>query len=283
MSHVLKSRIAVTVEDGVADLHMRDEDGKNAFSRAFVDELVAALTMVGQDERAKVCVLRGLPEVFSAGGDRSLLLELAEGHVAPYDLLLTRTLLEVPIPTIAAMAGAAVGGGLIFGLSCDVVLLAQESRYGVNFMDLGFTPGMGTTRLLQLAVGEYIAAEMMYGCQYFRGKHFIGRSLINHIEPRARVEDKARRVAWRMADKPRSALTLLKRSLSLKRRQAFEEARTVESMMHEVCFADPQTRARIRENYNSSAGAGAGKGGAAAEVERANRQDAAISGSLEER
>ncbi|MCA9715146.1 MAG: enoyl-CoA hydratase/isomerase family protein [Myxococcales bacterium] len=245
-------RVVVTVEDGVADVHMRDEAGKNAFSRAFVDALVAALTAVSRDERVKVCVLRGLPEVFSAGGDRALLLELAEGRIAPYDLLLTRTLLEVPVPTIAAMAGAAVGGGLIFGLSCDVVILARESRYGVNFMDLGFTPGMGTTRLLQRAVGEYVAAEMMYGCQYFRGKHFIGRAQVNHIEPRAVVEDRARQIAWRMADKPRGALTLLKRSLSLSRRQAFEEARTIESMMHEVCFGDPETRARIRENYNST-------------------------------
>jgi polyketide biosynthesis enoyl-CoA hydratase PksI len=182
-----------------------------------------------------------------------LLLELAEGQVAPYDLLLTRTILEVPVPTIAAMAGAALGGGLIFGLSCDIVLLGQRSRYGCNFMDLGFTPGMGTTRLLQLAVGDYVAAEMMFGGQYFRGAHFANRGLINHVEPNDEVEAKAARSAARIADKPRTALTLLKRSLSLARRQAFEAARTMESMMHEICFADPQTRERIRDNYNAVA------------------------------
>ncbi len=51
----------------------------------------------------------------------------------------------------------------------------------------------------------------------------------------------------------RSALLLLKRALGLPRRLAFEEARTLESMMHEICFADPATQASIRENYHTTA------------------------------
>lgn len=241
-------RVTVTVEDGIADLHMCDVEGKNAFSRGFVDELMAGLRRAGADD-VRVCVLRGLEEVFSAGGDQSVLLGLAESTIAPYDLLLTRALLEVPVPTIAAMAGHAVGGGLVFGLACDVVLLGKESRYGANFMELGFTPGMGTTRLLQIAVGEHVAAEMMYGGQYFRGSHFEGKGSINYVLPKQKVESRARKVAQRFADKPRFALSLLKRSLALPRRKAFEEARAVESMMHEVCFSRPETRERIAENY----------------------------------
>ena len=61
-------------------------------------------------------------------------------------------------------------------------------------------------------------------------------------------------MAARIADKPRAALLLLKRALALPRRRAFEEARTVESMMHEVCFADPETVARIRTNYGPGQG-----------------------------
>ena len=238
-------------DDGIAVLHMHDEAGKNAFSRTFVEELLEKLAALSS-EKVKVCVIRGLDEVFCAGGDRDVLLDLAEGRVAPYDLLLTRSLLEVPVPTIGAMAGHAVGGGLIFGLCCDVVLMGKESRYGCNFMDMGFTPGMGTTGLLQAAVGEYLAAEMMLGCQYFRGSHFDGRSNINYVLARDKVLDKAISVARRFADKPRFALTLLKRSLSLPRRKAFEDARTVESMMHEICFAHPETSQRIRENYTQT-------------------------------
>lgn len=249
------SLVGLTVDDdGVATLAMRDEAGKNAFSRAMVAALTGAFDEVARRQDVKVCVVSGLPAVFSAGGDREVLLGLADGTIAPYDLLLTRSLLEVPVPTIAAMAGAAVGGGLVFGLACDMVVLARESRYGANFMDLGFTPGMGSTRLLQFAVGEYVAAEMLLGGQYFRGEHFAGRGQINAVVPRAEVEARALEMARRIADKPRPALLLLKRALALPRRRAFEEARTVESMMHEVCFADPQTLARIRENYGHGNG-----------------------------
>ncbi|MCA9697442.1 MAG: enoyl-CoA hydratase/isomerase family protein [Myxococcales bacterium] len=236
-------------EDGLAELWMCDREGNNAFSSDFVGELLQRLAELSRDERAKVCVLRGLPDVFCAGGDRRVLLDLAEGNLAPYDLELTRNLLELPIPTIAAMEGHAVGGGLVFGLACDMVVLARESRYGSNFMDLGFTPGMGTTRLLQFAVGEYVAAEMMYGCQYFKGSHFEGRGQVNYVLPQAKVLGQARKIAGRLVDKPRFAIELLKRQLALPRRLAFEQARTAESMMHQVCFAAPETRQRIRENY----------------------------------
>ncbi|EDM78117.1 enoyl-CoA hydratase [Plesiocystis pacifica SIR-1] len=251
-------RVALSVSDeGVAELWMRDEANSNAFGRDFVTELVEAMAAVGQDPRAKVCIVRGLPEVFSAGGDRSVLLDLADGRIAPYDLELTRSLLEIPVPTIAAMEGHAVGGGLVFGLACDMVVMARESRYGTNFMDLGFTPGMGTTKLIQFAVGEYIAAEMMFGCQYFKGSHFEGRAQVNYVLPKAKVLARARKVATRLTDKPRFAIELLKRQLALPRRLAFEQARTAEAAMHQVCFQNPETRQRIRENYdlaNSSEG-----------------------------
>jgi polyketide biosynthesis enoyl-CoA hydratase PksI len=241
--------LTLEVDDaGVAVVHMHDVAGKNAFSRAFVAELVQVFGELAHPT-VKVAVLRGLDDVFSAGGDREVLMALATGDVAPYDLLLTRSLLEIPVPTIAAMAGHAVGGGLVFGLSADLVFMGRQSRYGLNFMEMGFTPGMGTTRLVQAAFGEYLAAEMMFGCQYFKGAQLEGRVLVNGVLDRAEVLPRAMDVAARMAEKPRHALELLKRTLGLPRRKAFEEARTLESLMHEICFTRPETRARIAADY----------------------------------
>jgi polyketide biosynthesis enoyl-CoA hydratase PksI len=251
----MTSRLVLDVDgDGLAVLRMQDEAGSNAFSQDFVAAVVQALGELGRASAVKTVVLCGLPTVFSAGGDRDVLLGLAEGRIAPYDLLLTRTLLEVPVPTIAAMAGAAVGGGLVFGLACDLVFMAAERRYGCNFMDLGFTPGMGATRLLQASVGEYVAAEMLLGAQYFRGDQLAARNAqVNGILPAAEVEARALDVGRRLCEKPRHALSLLKRQLGLGRRQAFEAARTAEAVMHELCFADPATQATIRENYHPGA------------------------------
>lgn len=236
-------------EEGVVVFHMHDEDGHNALGEEFVREFLSHVEQLCADQEAKVCILRGMEGVFCAGGDQKMLLELVSGKVAPADIMLPRVVLDIPIPVIAAVEGHAVGGGLTLALCCDMVLLARESRYGCSFMNMGFTPGMGTTHLLQHAFGEFIAAEMMYGGQFFRGSHFDGRSQLNYVLPRRDVFDKAMQVALRIAEKPRFALELLKRNLSRPKRLAFEDARASEVAMHQICFSQPETRERILENY----------------------------------
>lgn len=237
-------------DDGIAVVAMQDEPNRNAFTEPFVDALLEGIQKAVDDKGVRVLILRGLPDVFCAGAHQDLLLELATGDMDAGDILLSKALLDVPIPTIAAMEGHAVGGGLALGLCCDILLMARESRYGCSFMNMGFTPGMGITRLLQDAVGEYIAREMMFGGQLFRGSHFESRTGINYVLPRAKVFGKALQVARRIAEKPRFALEILKGDLSIRHRQLFEETRTREAAMHRLCFARPETKARIEENYN---------------------------------
>jgi polyketide biosynthesis enoyl-CoA hydratase PksI len=244
---------------GILVLSLQDAAGLNRFRSEFIEQLLVGLAAIGADPTARVCIVRGLEQTFCAGADLSLLEELVGGARAPADLLLPRAVLDLPIPTIAAMEGHAVGGGLTFGLCCDLVLIAKESRYGCTFMNMGFTPGMGTTALLQDAMGEYIASEMMFGGQLFRGAHFAGRTNINYVLPRAEVYPTAMRLAQRIAEKPRYALELLKRHLSSRRRQLFEAARTQEIAMHSVCFSRPEIADQIRDNYAAERGAtGAG-------------------------
>lgn len=238
-------------DDGVATLTLCDAAGNNALSARMAGGLERQLEALAADTELRVVVLRGLPEVFCSGGDRAMLLALARGEIAATDIMLSRAVLEFPLPTIAAMEGHAVGGGLTLGICCDVVLMARESRYGCSFMNMGFTPGMGTTRLLSAAVGEHLAAEMMFGGQYFRGSRFAERTAINYVLPRAQVYPKALSVARRMAEKPRLALELLKRSLSLPRRQLFEQARTAEATMHERCFDQPDIVEAIEDHFAS--------------------------------
>lgn len=246
----MMDRVSLTLEeDGIAVLAFQDEEHQNAFHPPFVDEILARLEELAGDDRARVCILRGLPEVFCSGASRELLLELAGGRMETSDIILSKMALDIPVPVIAAMEGHAVGGGLALGLCCDILLMARESRYGCSFMNMGLTPGMGTTRLLQLAVGEYVANEMMYGGQFFRGAHFESSAGVNYVLPRDQVLPKALELARRIAEKPRTALTLLKRALSQPRRQALEEALTEESSMLRLCFDRPETARMIREHY----------------------------------
>ena len=86
-------------EQGIVILQMQDQAKKNALGTAFVEKLTEALHQVAKRSDARVCVLRGLEEVFCAGGDEEMLLALAQGEIVASDIMLSRTMLEVPIPT----------------------------------------------------------------------------------------------------------------------------------------------------------------------------------------
>jgi len=235
---------------GIGIVAMEDREGKNALSISFVDELVTALERAAMCADLRVLVLRGLPEVFCAGASLDMLRRLAKREVAPSDILLPRAMFDIPVPVIAAMEGHAVGGGLALGLCADMVVIARESRYGASFMNMGFTPGMGITRLLGHVMSEALANEILFCGENKRGAFFEGKSGFNAILPRAEVLSHALALAVRVAEKPRKALEMLKRARTVARRRDFEESRTVESLMHEVSFSEPDALARIEESYD---------------------------------
>jgi polyketide biosynthesis enoyl-CoA hydratase PksI len=244
--------VSVTFEtrsDGVGLLQMQDHAGRNAMSERFVGELTRALRAAAAWREGKVVVLSGLPEIFSSGADRETLVGLVSGRLSPTDILLPKLVLDLPVPVIAAMEGHAVGGGLALGLSCDLAVLARESRYCASFMNMGFTPGMGCTRLLEWALSPALVAELLYTGVAKRGRDLEGHAGVNAVVPRAEVMPRALDLAERIADKPRPALELLKRTLSLPRRRAFEETLTLESFMHQITLRDPSVLAGIEEHH----------------------------------
>lgn len=239
-----------SVEDtGIAVIQMDDVVGRNSLTPAFVDDLIRELDAVGADETVKLVLLCGLPDVFCSGADRDTLIRLSRREILPVDIVLSKVVLDLPVPVIAAMEGHAIGGGLALGLCADIVLIAEESRYGCSFMNMGFTPGMGITKLLEYFMSPAVAAELQYTGTFYTGASFRGRSTFNHILPRSVLLDEARTIAAAIAEKPRRSLSLLKRYQSMARRKVFEETYTVETMMHEISLGDPATSHHILENY----------------------------------
>lgn len=249
---LVSESVAIAIErprEGVCLLRMEDAKHHNAFSASFVRELSETLREAGDDLETRVIVLAGLPEIFSAGAGADLLTELARGEAAPSDIVLPKVVLDLPIPVIAAMEGHAIGGGFALGACADLVFIARESRYGFSFMNMGFTPGMGTTELLSHVLSPAMVAELLFGGEPKKGSAFEGVSGFNGILPRAEVLPHALSVAARIAEKPRLSLELLKRTLSLPRRQAFERTHTIESLMHRITFAQPELVARIEDHH----------------------------------
>lgn len=243
------NRIVRTHDDGVAIVELKEPSSRNALGVEMVEELREALSAASADRSIKALVLLGAPDVFCSGAPRALLEQLASGGMDPTDIALAAALLDVPVPTIAGMEGHAVGGGLALGFCADIVVMARESRYGATFMSYGFTPGMGTTRLLEHALSPAVAHELLYTGELRRGREFEGRSGVNHVVDKSQVRALSLDLARRIADKPRDTLELLKAHLAGPRRAAFAEARREEARMHAASFARPETLQRIRAHF----------------------------------
>src|SRR5690606_25054318 len=125
-----------------------------------VDEIVAAFDAIEGDDGVGAVVVTGAPPAFCAGaalGDldgtqREGLRRIYEGF-----LRVARS----PLPTIAAVNGAAVGAGMNLALACDVRVAGARARFDTRFLQLGIHPGGGHTWMLQRAVGLQAAAAMV--------------------------------------------------------------------------------------------------------------------------
>ncbi len=139
---------------------MQDVAGKNALSPHFVERLTEVIREVATNEKIKILILSGTSEIFCSGADLDTLVRLCKKEILPVDIILSKMLLDIQIPVVAAMEGHAIGGGLALGLCADIAILAEESRYGCSFMNMGFTPGMGITKLMEHYMSPAIAQEM---------------------------------------------------------------------------------------------------------------------------
>ncbi len=234
---------------GIASLQMLDKQGKNGLTPDFVEALIDNLLEIKNNEDIKVLVISGLPDIFCSGADLETLEKLCKKQIKPVDIVLSKMILDIPVPIISAMEGHAIGGGLALGLCADIAILAEESRYGCSFMNMGFTPGMGITKLMEHYMSPAIAQEMQYTGSFYLGKNLIGKTNFNYILPKSEVLEKANALADAMSEKPRKALSVLKRYQSMSRRKMFEETYSIETMMHELTFNEEEILKTIKENY----------------------------------
>lgn len=233
----------------VAVIEMADREGRNTFTRALVGGLGDALGRVADDPTIKVAVIHGFDTIFCAGGTLEELLTLAE-HKVTFDAHdFYRALLDCPVPVVAAMQGHALGGGLVFGMYADLVVLAQESLYAANFMKYGITPGMGATLLLPLKLGMPLAQEMLFSARGYHGGVLRDRGIGFPVVPRAEVINTALRLADDLADKADIALRLLKRAMNRDLLRGLPAVIEEEKSMHEASFAQPDVAERIAGRF----------------------------------
>lgn len=244
------SKVLVTMPaDGVFRVALDDAHNGNRLSEELCSDLMDALARVAVDPALKVVILTGGHEVFCGGASLATLQRLSAGATTVKDLALPEQLTGFPVPVIAALEGDAVGGGLMLAVCCDILVAADSRRFGLNFTTLGFSPGMGATRLVPALVGHGMAMEMLLTGKFYKGRELIGRGLFNAVVPQEQVQDVALDYAVRIAERPRYVIEMVKTALAEPRLRILKDALDREQVLHQLCFARPEITATIEQSY----------------------------------
>jgi polyketide biosynthesis enoyl-CoA hydratase PksI len=239
----------IELEPGIVQISMCDRERKNTFSPALIEGLVGAFDGIARRDNAKVVILTGYDSYFCSGGTQESLLALHAGKAKFTDVNLYGLALDCRVPVIAAMQGHGIGGGFVMGLYADLVLLSRESIYTTNFMNYGFTPGMGATLIVPQKLGLPLAEEMLFTARNYRGEELKQRGIPFSVLPRAEVLAEALALARQLAEKPRGALIELKNRLAASLRERLPEVIAQELAMHDRTFHGAEVKDRIQARF----------------------------------
>jgi enoyl-CoA hydratase/carnithine racemase len=205
------SLVDYAVSDHVAEITL-NRAPVNAFSIAFLDEILAAFQRAADDENVRAVILRSaLPKIFCAGLDLDILLDKPILEVRSFleklYIDLWDTQYAMGKPTIAVVNGAARGGGMTLAISCDVILASDNATFGYPEIDLGLLPAIHFTHLPRI-VGRYRAFELLFSGRTFPASEAAALGLISRMVPKDELLYEAREMAQTFANKSPTAMRL---------------------------------------------------------------------------
>jgi enoyl-CoA hydratase len=197
--------LEVAYADGIGELVLRRPERRNAMTAAMGEDIGRAVASLGAQEGLRAVIVRGAGKSFSAGGDLAMLEERTRCRGDDNRRAMRRfyasylVIRELPVPTIAAIHGHAIGAGLCFALACDLRLAARGAELGMTFARLGLHPGMGATYFLPRVVGPARAAELMLTGRVFDAEHARDIGLVSEVVAEDELLARARQLAREIA------------------------------------------------------------------------------------
>ena len=188
----------------------------NAYNVEMRDDLYEILCAVRDDPEVRVMILRGEGAAFSTGGDVSEF-GSAPSPTKAREIRWRRnvwgTLLSLPQPTIAAVHGFTVGGGMEMALLCDICLAADDAIFFLPETGLGMIPGVGGTQTAPRTLGLGRALDMVLTGKRVTATEARDIGLANRVVPRDTLLTAAKTLAYTLAQYDPMALTLAKRAI----------------------------------------------------------------------
>ncbi|MFQ5826115.1 MAG: enoyl-CoA hydratase/isomerase family protein [Dehalococcoidia bacterium] len=207
--------LILSQEEGVATITMNRPDRLNSMSPRLMEELTRVTEELGEDEEVRAVILTGAGRAFCAGADLDspLFTDISAKNSVDLFKVVNGVILNIrkmPKAIIAAVNGAAVGGGCNLALACDIIVAAEGARFGEAFINLGLQPDYGGTFFLPRLVGPAKALELMLTGKLIDAREAERIGMVNQVVPAEELMQTARELAGTIAQKSPLAVAYTK-------------------------------------------------------------------------
>ncbi|PPR62878.1 MAG: putative enoyl-CoA hydratase echA8 [Alphaproteobacteria bacterium MarineAlpha4_Bin2] len=235
-------RLLFELSDGVAILTLNRPEVMNAFEDGMRESLFERLENCAEDPAVRCVVITGVGRAFSAGGDIASMaklqtendLSVVEARMAIAGQVIQK-IRRMPQPVIAAINGAAAGGGMNLALACDMRIASDKAVFAESFVKIGLVPDWGGFSFLTKLIGTAKSMELMMLGDRINAEEALRLGLINRLVPAGAFREEAAKLARRLADGPPETLAAIKEGVY----------RGVESSLPETLSYEYETQRRL--------------------------------------
>ncbi|MGD9528202.1 enoyl-CoA hydratase/isomerase family protein [Pseudonocardia sp.] len=207
--------VRLEVDGGVGTIRL-DRPPMNAFSRQVQEELRECAQEASRRADVRAVVVYGGEKVFAAGADVKQMATMTYADMAPVARRLSAcfgAVSEIPKPTVAAITGYALGGGLEVALGADRRVCGDNAKLGQPEILLGLIPGGGGTQRLARLIGAPRAKDLIYTGRMVGAQEALAMGLVDEVVPADEVYATARRWVEQFVDGPAAALAAAKKAI----------------------------------------------------------------------
>src|SRR5438552_4078865 len=215
---------------------------KNAMTSRMYVTLANVFNDASKDERIRVVLWHGAGDSFCAGNDIEDFLRNPPGPGESPQARLMNALMDFDKPVVAAVHGAAIGGGTTMLTHCDFVYAGESAKFQMPFINLGLVPEFGSSCSLPALLGHLRASELLLLGLPFGAARAAELGLVTRVVPDPNLLATATQTAQQLAAKPAGALQTCKRLLKRSAREQMEQAMRVENEAYAVLLRSPDAR-----------------------------------------
>lgn len=237
-------KVLVEIAAGVATLTLHRPEKLNALDVELCQDLIAALETVSAAGQVRVIVLTGAGRGFCAGADLSVLGPQGNELVAA-GVRIAQLIRSAPQPVLAAVNGAAAGGGANLALACDYRIASEQAKIGQVFHKLGLGVDWGGSFFLPRAVGVARALELVWSARMVPAREALALGLFQEVVPAEALMSRVSELAGLWAAQPADAVRRTKAGLYASEGRTLPQMLEWEMTQQRELFVTPDARERI--------------------------------------